>query len=366
MIRKCTLAGLIAVVALGCIPMAMAGEESTKFGGTVYYDYFVDLTDRGNDDATVTNGFQWRRVYITAKKSWGDVMFRYTTDIDPKYGTKNLNVYTKYAYLEWKGLVPDAKLLIGQHSPKTHGWVEKRWHYRSIAKTMSDANKWTNAAELGIGLQGKASEGKLEYNLDLNNGNGYKKRVAKDGMGASGRLAFQPIDGLYVSGLATVSVPGGSHLFSYTYAVDDTTEVTVEKTVDLDDSDLYLEGLVGYEEERFGLFASYGLYTNKQGKLDTSGFEHGDPFPSIVDKESSGLSAFGRARVAEKTYAVARFDWIDPDTDVDKDGHSLLIVGLDRKVHDGVYLQPTFRLRSYEDSDATDESAVVLTAYIKI
>jgi hypothetical protein len=315
---------------------AIASDNSIQIGGTTYFDYFIDTTDwpDGYCDQAV-QGFRFTRSYVTLKKSWDELEFRVTTDIDDKYGTGNLNVYTKYAYLQWKGLVPDAAVLIGQHSPMTHGWVEKRWHYRSIAKTIGDENKWTHSAEVGIGLQGKAAAEKLEYYIDVNNGNGYKDAVAKDGIGVAGRLAYVPVKGASLSGLVTSNTPGGND----------------------DEAEIYAEGVAGYDTDRFGLFAQYGVFTD--GNRD--------------DRESAGLSVFGRARVQEGVYALARLDLVDPDTDVDDDAHSLVIAGVDYEVRGGLYLQPTFRLKTYEAENRMDgaiklpdsESEFVLTILVE-
>jgi len=121
---------LVVSVALGVTSATPAlADDDVSVGATFYYDYFVDFTKDADQGDDATRGFDLRRVYLTVKKSWGDVSFRSTTDIDYKFETGNLNVYSKYAYLEHKGLVPDAKVLVGQHSPNTHSWVEKRWHY---------------------------------------------------------------------------------------------------------------------------------------------------------------------------------------------------------------------------------------------
>jgi len=315
---------------------ALAADDGIDLGGTAYFDYFVDTTDWPDDyNDEPVQGFQFRRAYVAMEKGWDDLVFNFTSDVDYKYGTGNLNIYTKYAYLQWKGLVPGAALLIGQHSPKTHGWVEKRWHYRSVAETMSDMNKWTNSAEVGIGLQGKAVEEKLEYCIGVNNGNGYKKKVAKDGVGAAARLAFAPTRGTHVSALLTSNTPGG----------------------DDDEAESYLEGLAGYEEDRFGFFAQYGIFTD--GNND--------------DTESSGLSLFGRARIQERLYALARFDLIDPDTDLDDDGHNLIIAGLDFEARKGLHLQPTFHIKTFQADNRMDdgvelpdsESELVVTAFIE-
>ncbi len=347
--RLFPLAAFCVVWAGTSVPALADDEGRTSVGGTFYFDAFADFTDRADDDPTPTRGFELRRIYLTVTRSWGDATLRHTTDIDSKFGTGNLNVFSKYAYLEHKGLIDGAKVLVGQHSPKTHGWVDKRWRYRSMANTMSDANKWTHSAQLGIGLQGKGMDGRAEYYLSVNNGNGYKKPVAKDGFGLSARVAAQPSKGVWVSGLVAANAPGG--------VFDDDTAVNFTEVVALDGFDLYFEGLVGWEGNAASVFAQYGMFTDDQytnGGLNPEG--------AFDDRESSGLSIFGRARLVEGTWGVGRFDLIDPNTAADEDGHSTILVGVSRELHEGYFLQPNVTVTTFE-GDADSETEARLTFY---
>jgi len=308
---------------------AWADDSQFKIGGTFYFDYFVSTTEGADEGTEAVRGFQLRRSYLTVKKSRGDMLFRYTSDIDTQYGTGNLNMYTKYAYLERKcAFLPGSKLILGLHSPQTHGWTEQVWHYRSMEKTLSDMNKWTHSAQLGVGLQGKAMEGAMEYYLDLNNGNGYKSALAKDGIGFSGRLAIRPLPGLLLSGMFSSDTPGGPK----------------------PESNTYLEGTAGYGAGILELYAQYGVFTDGNDG----------------DLKQSGMSFFGRAAVMEGAYLVARFDLVDPNTDADEDGRSLMIFGADFEMLEGLYFQPSYRITSYEAEGADDESELVVTFFGEI
>jgi len=318
---------LLLIALLLIAASAFAGEDGVKVAGTFYFDYFVNTTSGVDTLDVPAHGFQLRRTYLTVKKSWGDMLFRYTSDV--AYNADHLDMFTKYAYLQRDcRLIPGSKLILGLHSPNSHGWIEKRWHYRSMAKTLGDANHWTHAAQMGIGLQGKASGGALEYYLDFNNGNGYKKPLAKDGLGLSGRVVFQPVPGFYLSGLFTRMTPG---------------DVMTE-------ANSYFEGLAGYDSGAFELYGQYGQFTNGNAN----------------DLKQSGLSVFGRAAVTDGTYLVARFDSVDPDTATDNDGHSWILVGLDFRMHEGFFFQPSFRITSYQADGVDSESAFVATFYGKI
>ena len=322
-----------ALIAILTLP-ALAGESMTKLSGTFYFDYFADLTDRPDTDQTAQRGFEIRRAYLTMKKSWGDVMFRATTDVDYKFGTGNLNVYAKYLYLQHSGLIDNAKLLVGQHSPNTQAWIESKWRYRSMEKTMSDAAGWTDAATFGAGLQGKASEGMFEYSVDLNNGNGYKAPVRKDGIGFAARGVATPSEGVSLSALFTSNTPG-------TYLHTD--GVTVKGS---DQANTYIEGAAGYEQDRYSIFGQYGMFEN-----------------GASDVKSSGLSIFGRALLTDGTYGVARLDVVDPDTDMDDDGYNWVLVGVDYELHEGYFLQPSLRVKKFQSDAVESVTEFVLTFF---
>lgn len=308
-----------------------AGEESKlDVGGMVFFDYFLNTTDGADQGTDPVKGFQLRRLHLTVKKSWGDMLFRYTSDIDLKYGTGNLNAYTKYAYLQWKTKrLPGVNMLFGQHSPMSHAWVEKRWHYRSMAKTMGDAQKWTHAGQLGVGLHGKAGDEALEYYLSFNNGNGHKEANTKDGIGFSSRVAFTPAEGLWLSGMFASNTPGDTE----------------------DEANTYFEGLVGYSFGAFEAYAQYGVFGNG----------------NTPDEETeTGLSIFGRFGVRDGTYLVGRFDMIDPDSDTDDDGHNWVLIGMDHEIHEGFFIQPSVRIKTFQVDGADSESEIVLTFFGKV
>jgi len=348
--------GILSSLALisGAAGMAAAADgESMSVGGTFYYDYFMNLTEGADEGTDATSGFEFRRVYLTVKKGWGDMSFRYTADLDYNSGTGNLAVFSKYAYLEHRGLVPNASVLVGQHSPNTLAWVEKRWAYRSVAKTMSDENKWSHSSQFGVGLQGKGMSGKLEYSLDVNNGNGYKSTVAKDGRGFSARVAGRPAGGFWVSGLASGDAPGGTFV--------DSPDTPAETVVNLDSFDTYFEGFAGWEIDRGAAFVQVGRFRDAQwtgGGLNASA--------GLDERTSLGISSFGRARLMDGLNALGRVDRVDPNTDLDSDRFQFFVAGLDYRIHEGFFLQPNLQVKTFEADGTKAERAFVLTCYGEI
>ena len=152
--------------------------------------------------------------------------------------------------------------------------------------------------------------------------------LAPTSLAAPKEIVFQPVDGLWLSGMFSSNTPGGT----------------------ADQADNYFEGLAGYDAGIFEIYAQYGQFTN--GNTDG-------------EESETGLSVFGRFQVAEGTYLLGRFDKVDPDTDTDDDGHSWLLAGLDWQLHEGLHLQPAFHLTQFEAEGADSESELRLTFYGK-
>ena len=56
----------------------------------------------------------------------------------------------------------------------------------------------------------------------------------------------------------------------------------------------------GFEQDRYRIYGQFGLFND-----------------GATDVNASGLSIFGRLLLTDGTYAVARFDMVDPDTDTE-------------------------------------------------
>ncbi|MAF27170.1 MAG: hypothetical protein QF819_04905 [Gemmatimonadota bacterium] len=324
MMKGVLIGALAGVAVAACLAPAFAGESAVQTGATFYFDYFASLSDADSSEAE--RGFRVRRSYLTVKKSWDDLMFRFTTDVDTKYGTDNLNVFVKYAYLQWKGLIPGATVLIGQHSPGTNAWTEKRWGLRSVSMAMSDERKWTHSAVLGVGAKGECGESGLSYAVSINNGNGYKSPLARDGQGFAGRIAWAGNSGLIVSGMASSNNPG-----------------------DADDANLYFEGSGGFTQGTASCLVQYGR------------FEDG---PSGV--VATGISAFARVGAGDLGQLFARIDIVDEDTDTASDGETVLTGGFDIELSPGFHLQPNVRVVNHEDGNEDSETEARLTFFAGI
>jgi hypothetical protein len=183
----------------------------------------------------------------------------------------------------------------------------------------------------------------------VNNGNGYKAPVSKNGRGFAARLAARPSGGFWVSAMASADAPGG------TFAPDTTT------TIELDRFNTYFEGLVGWDVDRAAAYVQIGQFEDAQwtsGGLNSAG--------GLDARTSRGMSVFGRVMLRDRLNALARMDRVDPDTNLDGDRFDFALVGLDYQIHEGFWLQPNFQFTSYEADGASTEQKFVVTVFGEI
>lgn len=300
----------------------ISAEEDAKISGTVYFFYYHDLSKENGK----TNAFDFGRVYLTYKKSLSQKFkVRITTDIGRINSITDLNwetyqvldthvvgddslfisdsdtrekkrkiddrlqLFLKYAYLEWQKLIPDCSIILGLQGTPTWKIHEKYWGYRGIQKTLLDLNKLGSSADFGLGFKGKLVNKRLAYHFLLSNGAGYKH--AEKDMYKKGhlRFTFHPVEKLAVSGYVDYELK------------------------DSENSDLTSDFFLGYRNDRFIIAGQYfNRFYNREENYCTNGF-----------------SIYGNLKIIPEVTLLGRFDWFDPDDKIEKDEHSLIICGID-------------------------------------
>ena len=136
--------------------------------GVTYFDYTCE-----ND----ASAFNFNRQYFNyAIEMSNDIKFKVVFDAGR---TNELNVedtrliiFLKKAQLDYKTKWGNTQLgLIGTNS---YGVQEKNWGYRFIEKSAIDKNGFSYATDLGIGFSREIKD-KLNFNIQLINGEGYKR-----------------------------------------------------------------------------------------------------------------------------------------------------------------------------------------------
>ena len=145
------------------------GGDAQPFGGTSQFSQPLPKD---------SSGFQIRRLQLSYDYTFSEEFFtRFLVEgneqsLDPK---GRLSLYMKWAYLEWKDLIPMSSLYIGLVPTPTWINVEGLWGYRSIEKTITDFRGLGSLTDMGVHLHGTLfSEGSVGYSLMIGNGNAQK------------------------------------------------------------------------------------------------------------------------------------------------------------------------------------------------
>ncbi|MHB8930353.1 MAG: porin [Melioribacteraceae bacterium] len=304
----------------------LSAQNQPKFSGLMFGDYFYNIN---NVDGSLKNlnGFQFRRIYFTADISVSDnfdARFRTETDQSAASNTSGgkLGVMVKDAYLKWKGIFNGSDLFLGISPTPAFDISEGAWGYRALEKTTMDLNGIVPSRDLGVDLKGKITEnGSVNYWLKIadNSGNApetdkYKRYYAL--------VQIKPADGfqatLYYDLAAKADV---------TDAFDKTTKSNNATVAAL---------FLNYQQKSDFALGFEGFTRTILNGYKTTG--------ALMDQKSLGLSFWAWVSLSEKFRLVARYDSYDPNTDLNNDGTSLLLAGLDYKVAKNVSIIPNIEI----------------------
>lgn len=320
------------VVALCCmlwaVGSAFAGhpvegkDSKVVLDGVSFLKYYYNVGH--HDPASKSfNAFEIDRIYVTAKYHPSDnLMFRVTTDVrryDIAVGTKNEQpffIVLKYGYLEMKGYVPNAALIVGQHGAPIVGFLEKQWGFRSVYNVMIDKDLGISSTYLGVGVSGKAANKLVDYAVTIANGNKWRKRESDKYKALLGRVTLCPVPGLAVSGLV---------------------KVNADASPSSDYMDTWLGGTVALEKGKFTVAGDVMLKTDKKG-------------PDAEDVKGQGISVYGRVEAIPSVTVFGRLDIVDPNTDTDDDGYNRIIAGVARTLTKKVKAIVDVNAVTYEES----------------
>ncbi|RLC48937.1 MAG: hypothetical protein DRH57_01140 [Candidatus Cloacimonadota bacterium] len=290
--------------------IAIAGETKLE----------MYLWNRYTYEKDETNTFSLERGYFRLNHTFSDdISGRFNLDFfssDKDEDVHGVGVKLKYAYLDFKNLIPipESKFTFGLL--KNYFGTIYDWTYVVMEKAPSDKYKFISSTDYGIALYGYIPNGMGEYALAVTNGEGYKK--AGDNVNTSpaylANLRFIPISGITI---------GGSYY-------------TKKKGTDKTD---------------YSAYAAVGRLAF--GPLDIQ-FE-------FLSKEDDGTVGQGFmimpiVKLTDKFELVARYDNWEPNTDEDNDKQTLIIGGINyyimrrAKGKPAVMLQVNYENTSYEDS----------------
>ena len=294
-------------------------EGNGTLKGKAYFDVAQGLSDDVN--SMLTNGF--RRVYFTYNMQMSDgISGRFRTDVKQD-GDGKYRLFIKHVYADWKAsdLV---SLRAGMMGTPLFGTIEEVWAYRGVEMTMQDYFKLRSSADLGVMARFTLND-MIALNVMFSNGDGYSKLDDTSfGKAYEVQGVFTPVDGLLVTAHYGMNGfdPDGDPL----------TEGDMENTTTMDLS-------VGYEGDGFAVGGSYSTQSNYRFTLDQDG---------------SGYWGFGRYTLPGSPLTVlgTYMNW-DPDTNMDDDTMTLLMVGLDYAAGKGLSIIPNYHQTKTGTGDPT-------------
>ncbi len=315
------------VIPIACLLLSCSNlySQEGKISGYMFGDYIYEFSNPDSaTEALKRNGFQLRRVYFTYDRDLSarfSVRFRLEMN-SPNFGRNDQIVpYIKHAYLRWNNLIPNSKLYFGMSSTPTFTISEEVWGYRAIEKTIMDYRGVAPSADLGFALEGKFSEsGVLNYTIMAANGTGTRGETDKN------KRAYINVP---------IKVQNAYFIVPY-FDYEGGNDGTSKNLVAL---------FAGLQKPRFhGGVEVFRRVSNKA-------------LANNQDKTENGLSIFGAVKVAEKIKLVGRYDIYDPNTDVDNDGNTFVIAGLDFAPEKNVNVMPNVKIESYQ-AQGKDANAI--------
>lgn len=351
--RLLTLA--IIVVVLGSTYSTYAAD--TKVNGRLYAFWQWDQ----HAGAHGMNEFALGRAYVTVKSKLSDfTSVRITTDLrsTDHDGKERYDIILKYGYLDWKPAFANGKMFlrIGLQPTQYIDYQNKLWGRRYLAKTISDMNKFLTSADLGMSVNIPLGEkGKTGVvSATVFNGTSYtnleEQNKHKD-LNLFARL--NPVQ--------SNSDFANSALVAQFYQGVQNRDITGDESAsDYKNQLISFGGLLAYRNTfEFGSDLNWHTMGYGQGASDStaSGLSfHGTIFFEDMVEEGSllrTLNLFGRV------------DLNDPNTDVDEDGNTYLIAGIECSPTKGFKASINFRSTSYQADDVTTEKQMFFNTLFK-
>ncbi len=316
----------------------LAAQEG-KISGYIFGDYFYEFSHpEAATDALNRNGFQFRRAYFTYDRDLSakfTMRFRLEMNSPDLTRTQNFGTssqlvpYIKHAYLRWNNFIPQSRLSFGLINTPTFNASEEAWGYRAVEKTVMDLRRIAPSSDLGITLEGKLTQsGVLNYQVLVANGTGTSSENDK-------------AKRVYVN--VPVKIQNAYFVVPY---YD------------------YEGGLDGKSKNTVAVFA--GLQKPSfHGGVEVFQKKNNKALANNVDRTENGFSVFGAVKAAEKVKLLARYDVYDPNTDLDDDGNTFIIAGLDFAPEKNVNIIPNVKIENYQASGRDANTIGALTLFFR-
>ncbi len=313
---------------LFCAGISSAQDNNPKFSGLMFGDYFYNASSRsGNKDL---NGFQLRRIYITTDYSISDnFSSRFRLEADQGEITNNGKITTmvKDAWLKWKNIFDGSDFIFGISPTPAFDVSEGAWGHRYLEKTIMDLNGIVPSRDLGIDLKGKFDHGgTVKYWLKIGNNSGNSPEVNKYKR-FYGSLEFDPSPNFLITVYGDYA--------SYPQVMNSNNE-------SVGNSAFVGAAFLNFKQKGSFSLGLEGYLKSQQNNYLKAGTT------SLSSQSGFGVSVWAFVNFSETVQLVGRFDTVDPNTDKDKDGKSLILAGFQFNPVKNVSVTPNVEVTSYQ------------------
>jgi hypothetical protein len=327
------------------------GEEETwqeklayKLGGYMFGDYFYHV----QRDALITtlpnvalpgeedfNAFQFRRIYFTYDDTISDdfvTRLRLEADGTALSDDGRIEVFVKDAYLNWKNAFGFNDIMIGIQPTPAYEVSEAAWAYRSLEKTILDLRGIVSSRDIAASLRGRiGTTGKYNYTVMAGNGSGNNPEMNE----------FKRV---YFSFHWKPSEKFQATVFQDYRALPDIADPN-DLNRQIENTSYTTSWFTGYGvKDKYGLGYEGFVTQQKNGNQ----FGGAEPF-TLGNKNTTGHSFWGWYNFNDRFGVVGRYDYFEPNTDVDGDKRDLIIASFVFKPHKNVFIMPNLYTESYED-----------------
>ncbi len=377
--RDVKIIGMVIVVVVLALFIGISGAmaQSIKPHAEIYADYTYDMTE-GKEDI---NSFNIKRTYFGVKGSLMKeeekgfkVNYRLTLDIQEfsdfgangTYSVSSVDnkdqievksaaangsylAFLKYAYLELENMgINGLTLNLGQIPTPWIGFSDKFVGMRWWSPAFTDRHKMLNSADRGLSLSYKLPSKYGEVVLAAVNGEGYKKPEDTKMKDFMARISIKPLPEMdIIKGFML------HYYLGYGKANTDKTDIDAESK-----RQRMIFGL-SFDSDYILLLGEYTMTEN--------GFDS----ESTKVANGAGYSISSRLKLekllnSNSTGIFFRFDNYDPNTDKEKDGKSIIIVGpYYYFVNDRAAIGLNYTKEMFEDTDKyKDISQFILQALV--
>lgn len=262
-------------------------SQHTTLGVKIYADTsYIQQSSDGQNVNPTGYGFDVKRGYLTLDTAFDDDWsMRFRTDFNYAPAISETNVYIKNLYAQ-RSFNDGVKLRIGLADMPWIPHMEDLYGYRYVENVLIDEYKFGNSADWGLHLLG--NEDRLNWQVSLVAGGGYKHPERSKGMDLEGRLDFNAV--------------GGLHLLIGGYAGNrgDSTEQTPSEH-----SASRYDAAAVYEGKGWNAGVEY-FYANDWNNVVTT-----------YGTSADGYSLFGSYAFTPVWGMFARYDYVKPCTDLD-------------------------------------------------